>query len=226
MVETALNLTSTIANITNITNATQLLALNSTSPNATAYAALTADFVKGGTVINLSWPFMVGYAAYFIFYTLVTGFAFKFDNCFGQARTLLKLKAQGRCIEVCIVIFNVLSVCIPIIIGIMWGVWLGNNNQTTLTVLSVVFGSFFVSFTFIGFLQWYGSNWVELNWARECFIMAVISCWVFCIALTCSPDSYSFIGMTATLLTINFLSILFFIYNKALWRDINLNHLS
>jgi len=125
------------------------------------------------------------------------------------------------------VVSAVVAVTIPLIIAGIWAYMLSNNGFGAITILSVVFAVLFMTFTTMGVCQWFSTRWVELNWLIKIyFALAALSCWVFTLTIALLPSVFSFTSCSATLLTINFLPACYMVYQKTLWNDISLRHMT
>ena len=156
----------------------------------------------------------------------MSAFVFKFDNIRGIAKLTTKMGMSFMPLKLALVFAPVICTAIPVLIAVLWAGALNSLGYGSVTILAVIFGVLFTTFWVMGFVQWFGTRWVEFNWAiGALFILVALCSWAFALSVALLPAAFSYTSTTATLFTVNFLPACYMVYQKTLWNDIALRGL-
>jgi hypothetical protein len=112
---------------------------------------------------------------------------------------------------------------VPLALGLAWSVHVGISEFVDWATGCCIFlGVVFATSSIVGFANWYSNNWALERLTQVLFFTAMCSVMAFGVLITIVPKNYSFTGVTAIFLVLNFTPACALVYFKSSWDDIDL----
>ena len=128
------------------------------------------------------------------------------------------------CIKTTTVFYFLFFLLCPIIIALAWSLYIYDKSSEDDDVIAaaIFLMIIFSTFTLLGGAIWFGGKWFVSKPVVAFLGLGVFSAWCFALTVALTPDNYSFQGVSAILLSTNFIPACYILQKKTVWKDIPL----
>jgi hypothetical protein len=147
-----------------------------------------------------------------------------FDLVFGWVRLCrTKYKKGTASITSLVTVMIIFVFLVPLGVGLAWAIHVGVSELVDWSTGCCIFlGVVFATSSIVGFANWYSNNWALERLTQVLFYTAMIAVMAFGVLITVVPKNYSFTGVTAIFMVLNFAPACALVYFKSSWDDIDL----
>ena len=174
--------------------------------------------------VKLSAYFILAYLGYLVVSFVILRFISRFDLILGLVRFMRKTNSSTCCIKTTTIIYLCYFIICPIIVALAWSLYIYDNSSTDDAVIAgaIFLMIMFSTFVLLGAVVWYGAKWYVSKAVFIFFFLGAFSAWLFTISVALSKDNYEFSGVSAILLSTNFVPACYILQKKTVWKDIPL----
>jgi len=174
--------------------------------------------------VRLAVYFIVAYLAYIIVSYIILRCVSKFDLILGLVRFMRKSNPTICCMNTTIVVYLVYFLLCPIIIALAWSLAFYSKSEDNDAVIAaaIFLMLMFSTFIILGALIWYGNKWYVSKVVVVFFALGTSSAWLFTLIVSLTDENYTYSGVSAILLSTNFLPACYILYKKTVWKDVPL----
>ena len=175
-------------------------------------------------LVRLSVYFILAYLAYLVISFIILRFVSKFDLIYGLIRFMRKTNPSLCCIKTTTILYLAYFLVCPIIIAMAWSIYIYDKSSEDDNVIAgaIFLMIMFSTFILLGAVQWYGAKWFVSKAVIVFLALGAFSAWLFTLIVALTEENYTFQGMSAILLSTNFIPACYILQKKTVWKDIPL----
>jgi hypothetical protein len=172
--------------------------------------------------VRLAVYFILAYLAYLLVSYVILRCVSKFDLILGLVRFMRKSNPTVCCMNTTIIVYLLYFFLCPMIIALAWSLAFYKNSEDNDGVIAgaIFLMLMFSTFIILGALIWYGNKWYVSKVVIVFFGLGTFSAWLFTLTVSMTGDSYTYSGVSAILLSTNFIPACSILYKKTVWKDV------
>jgi len=174
--------------------------------------------------VRLSVYFIIAYLVFLVVSFIILKWVSKFDLIYGLMRFMRKSDPSLCCIKTTTILYLLYFLLCPIIIALAWSVYIYDKSSEDDNVIAgaIFLMIMFSTFVLLGAVIWYGAKWFVSKAVVVFFGLGAFSAWLFTLTVALTEENYTFQGMSAILLSTNFIPACYILQKKTVWKDIPL----
>ena len=175
-------------------------------------------------LVRLSVYFIIAYIVFLVLSFIILKCVSKFDLIYGLVRYMRKSNPSLCCIKTTTIMYLLFFILCPIIIALAWSLYIYEKSSEDDAVIAaaIFLMVMFSTFVLLGSVIWYGAKWFVSKGVIIFFGLGAFAAWVFTLTVALTNANYSFQGVSAILLSTNFIPACYILQKKTVWKDIPL----